>query len=255
MQTTAKYGLLGHPLGHSFSRGFHTERFARLGIDAVYENFDLPDLAELPAVLAREPQLRGLNVTIPYKQAVMAYLDELDPLAERIGAVNVVRVERRADGSVRLTGHNSDIVGFRDSIRPLLGPSHRRALLLGTGGASKAVRVALEDLGIACTYVSRRRQETPCGTALTYDELTPEVMAAHTVVVNCSPVGMFPHVDECPAIPYDALTPQHVCYDVIYNPDPTLFMRRAAERGATVKGGREMLEGQAIESYRLWTEG
>lgn len=255
METTAKYGLLGHPLGHSFSRGFHTERFARLGIDAVYENFDLPDLSALSDVLEREPQLRGLNVTIPYKQAIMAYLDELDPLAERIGAVNVVRVERRADGGVRLTGHNSDIVGFRQSIRPLLGPTHRRALVLGTGGASKAVRVALEEMGLGCTYVSRRRQETACGPALTYSELTPEVMAAHTVVVNCTPLGMYPNVDDCPAIPYEALTPQHVCYDVIYNPDPTLFMRRAAERGATVKGGREMLEGQAIESYRLWTEG
>lgn len=253
METTAKYGLLGHPLGHSFSRGFHTERFARLGINAVYENFDLPDLAALPDVLAREPQLRGLNVTIPYKQAVMAYLDGLDPLAERIGAVNVIRVERR-DGRPYLTGFNSDIVGFRDSIRPLLDASHRRALVLGTGGASKAVRVALEEMGLSCTHVSRRRQETPAGTAITYADLTVDVLATHTVVVNCTPVGMFPNVDACPDIPYEYLTPQHVCYDVIYNPDPTLFMQRAAERGAKVKGGREMLEGQAIESYRLWTE-
>lgn len=253
---TTKYGLLGHPLGHSFSRQFHTDRFGKLGIDAIYENFDLADIRELPALLAKEPTLRGLNVTIPYKQEVMAFLDELDPLAEKIGAVNVVRIERLDETSaetripgLRLRGYNSDYIGFRDSIAPMLGETHRSALVLGTGGASKAVAVALRDLGIEPRFVSR----TSAGGCLTYAELTPEIMRSHTVVVNCSPLGMFPKVDACPDIPYDLLTPQHVCYDVIYNPEETLFMKKAAAQGARVKCGLEMLIGQAIASYEIWT--
>lgn len=258
MNTTVKYGLLGHPLGHSFSRKFHNERFERLGIDAVYENYDLDDVTKLPEVLASEPMLKGINVTIPYKQDVMQYLDELDPMAARIGAVNVVRIEHLAEGSnettklpgLRLKGFNSDVIGFRDSILPMLdGGHHTDALILGTGGASKAIRVALEDLGIKPIYVSRTKAEG----RLTYEELTPEVMERSTVIVNCSPVGMYPKVDACPDIPYHLLTSHHICYDVVYNPLETLFMRRAAERGAKVKCGLEMLEGQAIASYEMWT--
>ncbi len=276
-----KYGLLGHPLGHSFSRKFHNERFARLGIDAEYVNFDLADVATLPEVLSAEPNLCGLNVTIPYKQSVMPFLDELDPVAARIGAVNTIRFIRSSSGSIpgdsaamnatmgkagipglRLIGYNTDIIGFRDSIRPLLveagilsehsklsTPNSPKALILGTGGASKAVKVALEDMGIEPVFVSR----TPAVGRLTYADLTPEVMAYHLVVVNCSPVGMFPHVDECPDIPYDCLTPRHVCYDLIYNPEVTQFLARAKEKGALTMSGGAMLEGQAIASYEIWT--
>jgi shikimate dehydrogenase len=277
-----KYGLLGHPLGHSFSRKFHNERFQREGIEAVYENFDLADLTDLPAILQSDPELEGLNVTIPYKQAVMSYLDDLEPRAARIGAVNVIKIRRMNEVEAKrvhshipglwLTGYNSDVVGFMESIRPMLlvtpdvvfdkaecsfardqrGPIclHTKALVLGTGGASRAVCYGLRELGIEPLSVSRHAAPG----LITYADLTPEVMAEHTVVVNCTPVGMFPHVDECPPIPYDLLSERHVCFDLIYNPAETLFMKRAAEHGARVKCGQEMLEGQALEAYRIWTE-
>ena len=258
MSSIRKFGLLGHPLGHSFSKKFHNDRFAQLGIDAVYENFDLDDISLLPALLQSQRDLLGLNVTIPYKQAVMTYLDELDPLAQRIGAVNVVRVEHLSSNSlstrvpgVRLKGFNSDIVGFRDSLQPMLQGDEKKALVLGTGGASKAIFVALQDLGITPVSVSR----TAASGRLTYADLTPEVMADHLVIVNCTPLGMFPKVDACPDLPYHLLTPRHICFDCVYNPEETLFMKRAAAQGATVKCGYEMLVGQAIESYRIWTEG
>lgn len=253
---TLKYGLLGHPLGHSFSRKFHNERFERLSIDAEYVNFDLESVDLLPDVLANEPALRGLNVTIPYKQQVMQFLDELDPVAERIGAVNTIKVRRAPEGvktklaGLYLKGYNTDIIGFCDSIKPLLGGVAGKALVLGTGGASRAVCVALEDMGIQPVYVSR----SSAPGRLTYDELTPEMMADYPVIVNCSPVGMFPHVDECPAIPYEALTPNHVCYDLIYNPAETLFLAKAKAQGAKTMSGGAMLEGQAIASYGIWTE-
>lgn len=267
---TNKYGLLGHPLGHSFSRRFHNERFSRLGIDAEYVNFDLDDIQKLPNVLANEPTLCGLNVTIPYKQQVMQFLDELDPVAERIGAVNTVCFKRISlEESIEkksklpglwLKGFNTDIIGFRDSILPLLVKAGimdvegkvvdgTSALILGTGGASKAIKVALEDMGISQTYVSR----SSAPGRLTYEQLTPEVMISHKVIVNCSPVGMYPHVDECPNIPYELLTSQHICYDLIYNPEVTLFLAKAKEKGAFTMSGGAMLEGQAIASYRYWT--
>lgn len=256
MAPKRKFGLLGHPLGHSFSRQFHNDRFAQLGIDAEYENFDMEDIAQLPAMLQTQPTLCGLNVTIPYKQAVMQFLDALDPLAERIGAVNVVRVEHLADASVstrvpgvRLTGYNSDIVGFTESLRPMLQGTERRALVLGTGGASRAVFVALQELGIEPVYVSR----TAAPGRLTYADLTPQVMQQHLVIVNCTPLGMFPKVDACPDLPYELLTPQHICFDCVYNPAETLFMKRSAAQGAQTKCGYDMLVGQAIESYRIWT--
>lgn len=258
-----KYGLLGHPLGHSFSRKFHNDRFAVLGIEAEYVNFDLADVSQLPAILAEEPDLNGLNVTIPYKQDVMQFLDELDPIAERIGAVNTIkfiRGEKTGKTGIQglyLKGYNTDIIGFRDSIRPLLEKAkilndtlQTKALILGTGGASKAVRVALEDMGITPVFVSR----SPAEGRLTYTDLTQEIMEEHLVIVNCSPVGMFPHVDACPDIPYQYITNRHVCYDLIYNPAETLFLKRSKEQGASIMSGGAMLEGQAIASYDIWTE-
>lgn len=265
-----KYGLLGHPLGHSFSRKFHNERFARLGIDAEYVNFDLEDISVLPAILRSETTLCGLNVTIPYKQQVIPFLDELDRVAARIEAVNTICIHRipMDESIIRdsripglwLKGYNTDIIGFRDSIRPLLAKAGildsagvadagAAALILGTGGASKAIRVALEDMGISTAFVSRSSGPG----RFTYEQLTPDVMASHRIVVNCSPVGMFPHVDECPAIPYSCLTPNHVCYDLIYNPEVTQFLAKANEKGAFIVGGGAMLEGQAIASYNYWT--
>ena len=240
-----KYGIIGYPLGHSFSRGFFTEKFAREGIDAQYLNFEIPDVAMLRDVLRDNPELRGLNVTLPHKQAVIPLLDEMSDEAREIGAVNVIRVR---DG--RLRGYNSDIIGFSESIKPLLKPHHTKALVLGTGGASKAICVGLTRLGLEWTYVSR----TPREGMITYDALTPEVMAEYTVIVNCSPVGMYPKVDAAPAIPYECLTPRHLLFDLVYNPEDTLFMQKGRAHGATVKNGLEMLHLQAIASWRFWNE-
>ena len=240
-----KYGIIGYPLGHSFSRGFFTEKFAREGIDAQYLNFEIPDARMLLDVLRDNPELRGLNVTLPHKQAVIPLLDELSDEAREIGAVNVIRVR---DG--KLKGFNSDIIGFTESIKPLLKPHHKKALVLGTGGASKAICVGLTRLGLEWKYVSRMPREG----MITYNDITAETLKEYTVVVNCSPVGMYPKVDEAPAIPYEHLTPKHLLFDCVYNPEDTLFLKRGRERGARGKNGLEMLHLQAIASWRFWNE-
>ena len=240
-----KYGIIGFPLGHSFSKGFFTEKFARESIDAQYLNFEIPDATMLKDVLRENPELRGLNVTLPHKQAVIPLLDELSDEAREIGAVNVIRIR---DG--RLKGFNSDIIGFSESIKPLLQPHHTTALILGTGGASRAIRVGLSRLGIEWTYVTRSPREG----MFAYSDLTPEVMKEYTVIVNCSPVGMFPKVDQAPAIPYELLTPKHLLFDLVYNPEDTLFMQKGREQGAIVKNGLEMLHLQAVASWRFWNE-
>jgi shikimate dehydrogenase len=245
-----KYGLIGYPLGHSFSKNFFNEKFSSEGIDAEYVNFEIPSIKDFPNVLLENPTLQGLNVTIPYKQQVIPYLDELDEDARQIGAVNVIKVIRPEKGKVRLVGYNSDVMGFSGSIEPLLEPRHRKALILGTGGASKAVDYGLRKLGLEVKFVSRRKQEG----MLTYEELTPEVMDDYKVIVNCSPVGMFPHTDECPQIPYELLTPNHLLFDLIYNPDVTLFMKKGKERGAIVKNGLEMLLLQAFGAWNIWNK-
>lgn len=240
-----KYGIIGYPLGHSFSRGFFTEKFARESIDAQYLNFEIPDVAMLSDVLRDNPELRGLNVTLPHKQAVIPLLDEMSEEAMEIGAVNVIRVRNG-----KLKGFNSDIIGFTNSIMPLLQPHHRKALVLGTGGASKAIRVGLNRLGIEWTYVSR----SPRDGMVTYEDITAETLQEYTVIVNCSPVGMFPKVDAAPAIPYELLSPQHLLFDCVYNPEETLFMKKGREQGATVKNGLEMLHLQAVASWDFWNE-
>lgn len=243
-----KYGLIGYPLGHSFSAKFFAEKFAKEGLNARYDNYEMASVEGLRALIAADAELCGLNVTIPHKQAVIPLLDDLTPEARAIGAVNVIRILRDADGTLHLTGCNSDIIGFTDSIRPLLQPHHTRALVLGTGGASKAIVAGLRSLGIEPTYVSRH----PIEGGLTYDDLTPEVMTAHTVIVNCSPVGMHPHTDEAPAIPYEQLTPRHLLYDLVYNPLDTRFMQLGREHGAVVKNGLEMLHLQAVAAWEMW---
>lgn len=240
------YGLIGFPLGHSFSRKFFMEKFAKEHIEAEYRNFEIADVRQLSDIVRNTPNLRGLNCTIPHKQSILPLLDELDERAQRIGAVNVVKVMK--DG--RLKGYNADVIGFRDSIRPLILPYHRHALLLGTGGASLAVRAGLEELGLTCTDVSRTSRKG----ALTYEELTPEVMRKHQVIVNCSPVGMYPHIDEAPALPYELLTPNHLLYDLVYNPLQTAFMQRGEAYGAVTKNGLEMLHLQALASWDIWNQ-
>ncbi len=238
------YGLIGYPLGHSFSRDFFTEKFRREGTDAEYRNFEIEDARQLLDVVRQTPNLRGLNCTIPHKRAIIPLLDELSEEAREIGAVNVIKV--LPDG--RLKGFNSDVVGFTESLRPMLQPHHRHALVLGTGGASKAVCKGLERLGLSWQYVSR----TPGEGRLTYADLTPSVMSSHEVIVNCSPVGMHPHTDEAPSIPYIYLTERHLLFDLVYNPEVTRFMTLGAERGAQVKNGLEMLHLQALASWDFW---
>lgn len=237
------YGLIGYPLGHSFSQSFFTEKFASEGIDAEYRNFEIANISDFPALVEKTAGLCGLNVTIPYKQSVMRYLDTIDPNAATIGAVNVIKVGRSG-----LKGYNSDIIGFCSSIKPLLKPWHTQALVLGTGGASKAVREGLRQLGVMPVSVSRRKAPGQ----LTYSDLTAEVMSSHLVIVNCTPVGMYPHIDEWPDIPYSLLTPRHLCFDLVYNPETTAFLAKSAERGATVKNGLEMLHLQALAAWDIW---
>ena len=242
-----KYGLIGYPLGHSFSIGYHNQRFADEGINAKYVNFEIPTIEELNEVLSQNPELKGLNVTIPYKEKVMEYLDYISPEARAIGAVNVIRVVH--DGKkILLRGYNSDVIGFTQSIDPMLERYHKKALVLGTGGASKAVAYGLKSLGIESVFVSR--YERP-GT-IQYESITPDVVHEYQVIVNCTPLGMFPKIDTCPTLPYEALDEHNILYDLIYNPDETLFMKKGAEHGAAVKNGLEMLLLQAFASWEFW---
>jgi shikimate dehydrogenase len=243
-----KYGLIGYPLGHSFSISYFNQKFADEGINAKYENYEIANIDMLPEILDKNPELRGLNVTIPYKEKVIPFLDAISPEARAIGAVNVIRVSHEKN-KILLKGYNSDIIGFTQSIEPMIDKKwHKKALILGTGGASKAVFHGLKKLGIEPVYVSR--YERP-GT-IQYQSITPEVIREYNVIVNCTPVGMYPHTEECPPLPYDAMDYHTILYDLIYNPDQTLFMQRGAEHGADVKNGLEMLLLQAFASWEFW---
>lgn len=244
-----KYGLIGYPLRHSFSIGYFNEKFHSEGIDAEYINYEIPNISELSGIIAENPTLLGLNVTIPYKEQVIPYLNELDKDTAQIGAVNVIKIVRNK-GKVKLIGYNSDIVGFSKSIEPLLMPHHKKALILGKGGSAKAIFHGLKKLGIAGTYVSREKRQG----MLTYEELTPEIMKEHTVIVNCTPVGMYPKASSCPDIPYNELTPDHLLYDLLYNPNITLFMKKGEEKGAVTKNGLEMLLLQAFVAWDIWSK-
>ena len=246
MQT---YGLIGYPLRHSFSIGYFNEKFKAENIDAEYINFEISNIGKFIEVIEENPNLCGLNVTIPYKEQVIPFLDELDKDTAKIGAVNVIKIVRLPKGKVKLIGYNSDVIGFTQSIEPLLQPHHKKALILGTGGASKAVYHGLRNLGIESTFVSRTKKDKKF---LTYEELAPDVMASHTVIVNTTPVGMFPKVDFCPDIPYGQLTPDHLLYDLLYNPNETLFMKKGRTQGAVTKNGLEMLLLQAFAAWEIW---
>ncbi|MBD5367649.1 MAG: shikimate dehydrogenase [Bacteroides sp.] len=241
------YGLIGYPLTHSYSRVYFNNKFESEGINAEYVNFEIPDIGDFMELMAEYPDLMGLNVTIPYKQQVIPYMNSLDEEARIIGAVNVIKITRKGD-DFTLKGYNSDVVGFRDSIAPLITDNRKKALILGTGGASRAVARGLSTLGVESQLVSRTAREG----VITYQDLTPEIMDTHKVIVNTTPLGMYPHVDECPDIPYDLLSTEHLCYDLLYNPDVTLFMKKARAEGAVVKNGLEMLLLQAFDSWRIW---
>lgn len=242
-----KYGLIGFPLGHSFSKNYFNEKFANERIDAEYINFEIPKIENLTEILVSNLNLKGLNVTIPYKEKVIGYLDIVSPEARAIGAVNVIRVSHKGKKTI-LEGFNSDVIGFTRSIEPMLEKYHKKALILGTGGASKAINYGLKSLGIETLFVSR----TSKAGAITYDEVTAELIKEYNVIVNCTPLGMYPKVDECPQLPYEAMDSHTILYDLIYNPDETLFMQRGAEYGASTKNGLEMLLLQAFASWNFW---
>ena len=244
------YGLIGYPLSHSFSKRYFTEKFRREGIAGhQYELFPMEHAGALPGLVARYPNLRGLNVTIPHKQKVMAYLDAIDEEARRVGAVNTIRI---AEG--RLTGYNTDVYGFERSLLEFLAAAGHtadglKALVLGTGGASKAVVFVLEKLGIGFALVSRQQGDG----ILSYGDLDAGVMASHRLLINTTPLGMWPNEDSLPGIPYEYLGPEHLLYDLVYNPERTAFMARGISRGALACNGLAMLQLQAEKAWEIWT--
>lgn len=244
-----KFGLIGYPLKHSFSQRFFTEKFSLENIDAAYLNFEIDNIGLFPSIITSNVDLKGLNVTIPYKEQIIPLLDRLDEGAKDIGAVNVVKIIKSED-NISLVGYNSDIIGFQNSIEPLINDAHRKALVLGTGGASKAVVKALSNLGIEVKYVSR----SPSQDAYAYQDLTKQIIAEYTVIVNASPLGTYPNIDEAPDIPYQYLTSDHLLYDLVYNPAETKFLRLGREQGASIKNGTEMLELQALAAWDIWNK-
>jgi shikimate dehydrogenase len=239
------YGLIGFPLSHSFSQKYFTQKFRQEYIsDARYELFELPDLSDFPSLLASQPALRGLNVTIPHKEKIIPYLTRLDASAERIGAVNVIKTE--PDGS--LTGYNSDYYGFRKALEPWLIrlPLHK-ALVLGTGGASKAVQVSLADLGIDFQLVSRQ----PQADIWTYEDLKTG-FRDYQLIINTTPLGMYPAAENYPELPYTQAHAGQLFYDLVYNPETTLFLQKAMQSGAFTQGGLAMLHGQAEKAWQIW---
>jgi len=240
-----RYGLIGYPLSHSFSQKYFTEKFQREQIaDCVYENFPLADISEFSALIQQHDDLCGLNVTIPYKEKVIPFLTEQSDVVKATGACNCIKINNG-----RLAGYNTDVIGFENSLKPLLQPHHTKALVLGTGGAAKAVHYVLNKLGIAFTEVSR----TPSKAAqIAYDKIGEASISEYQLIINTSPVGMYPKVDECPPLPYQFLTSKHYLYDLVYNPAKTLFLQKGEAQGAAVKNGHDMLIIQAEEGWRIW---
>lgn len=242
-----QYGLIGFPLGHSFSASYFAGKFSRENIDAEYVNFPMEVVDGLRDFVRDNPHLAGFNVTIPHKQAVIPLLDDLSIAANEIGAVNVVKVVRDEEG-FRLVGYNTDHLGFAESLRPLLTTDVRRALVLGTGGASRAVVYALKRMDIVPQLVSRHKREG----ILAYDDIDAQTLRDFPLVVNCTPLGMFPKVDAAPPIPYEHLSASNIFYDLVYNPDDTKFMRLGRSHGAKAKNGLEMLHLQAEAAWNIW---
>ncbi len=247
-----KFGLIGFPLTHSFSKKYYDAKIEREQIPEVgYELYPIPDITDFPGLVEKDPQLVGVNVTIPYKIAVMRYLDQLSPEAEAIAAVNCIRIERENSGRPVLTGYNTDVYGFAESLRPLLKPHHDAALILGNGGAAKAVSFALAQLNIAHTVVSRSAGNGQ----LAYEQLDAAVIGIHPLIVNTTPLGTYPDVMGCPDIPYNLLGERHLLYDLVYNPPETEFLKRGQAQGAVIKNGLEMLERQAERNWEIWNAG
>jgi len=242
-----QYGLIGYPLGHSFSAAFFTKKFKEEGIDANYRNFPLESIADLKTLVKKEKDLVGLNVTVPYKQEVIPYLNSLRPTAEAIQAVNTISFRRR-EGMLELVGDNTDVPGFRRSLEQYLKPHHSSALVLGTGGSSKAVLHVLDILAIKYTRVSRAAGKDQ----ITYRDLNDELLSKTSLIINTTPLGMYPGVETFPDIPYEALTPNHLLFDLVYNPEKTEFLSRGEKQGSEIVNGHDMLIYQAEASWEIW---
>ena len=242
------FGLLGKNISYSFSRGYFTEKFEKLKLNKYkYLNFDIQQIKDFPSIIGEEKNVRGINVTIPYKEEIIPFLDKLDETAKNIGAVNTIKFTKRGN----LKGYNSDVVGFENSIKPLLKSHHKKALILGTGGASKAIAFALHKNSIKFKFVSRNPEGKK---EMSYDSLSEEILLKYTVIINCTPLGTFPKTEKCPDIPYQFITDAHLLYDLIYNPEVSTFLSKGKEKGAIIKNGFEMLQLQAEESWRIWNE-
>ena len=240
------YGLIGYPLGHSFSKQYFTEKFNREGLkDCSFQAFPIDDINQLPALLKQNNNLKGLSVTIPYKEQVLKFVTVLSDEVKSIGATNSIKISNKV-----LTAFNTDIIGFKGSFYPLLQPHHTKALVLGTGGASKAVQYVLKKLGIAFLIVTRN--ENRQAYEINYDRIDQQLMNEYLIIINATPVGMSPHEDACPGIPYQFITPQHYLYDLVYKPEKTLFLQFGEEKTAIIKNGHEMLILQAEASWKLW---
>lgn len=241
------YGLIGYPLGHSFSKKYFTEKFIREGIaDCSYENFAIETIDELKNVLIQNPNICGFNITIPHKQSVLPFLTDSSNLPEGLSACNCIKIVKG-----KLIGYNTDVTGFEKSLLQKLQPQHTKALVLGNGGAAEAVKFVLNKLGIPFKIVSRKLHSD---SDLCYADVNEAVMQEHLLIINTTPLGTFPDVDECPAIPYQFTTPEHYLFDLVYNPSKTLFLKKGEEVGAAIKNGADMLEIQAEESWKIWNE-
>lgn len=244
-------GLIGFPLTHSFSANYFAEKFAKESIKGYeYQNFEIPSIDDFKKVINNNPDLVGLNVTIPYKEKVIPFLDELDDEAKEIGAVNTIKIIRK-NGAVRLKGYNTDIYGFRETLKPLLKQHQYKAFILGTGGAAKAVEYVLKKIGLDVLYVSRNPSSK---NEIAYTDLNEFAVQDFSVIVNSTPLGMFPKVDVCPEIPYQFLTDKNLLYDLIYNPGETLFMKKGKEQGANTQNGLGMLKLQAEKAWEIWNQ-
>ena len=246
-----RLGLIGYPLGHSFSAGYFAEKFKKERIDGYsYENFPIENIELFPSLIEENPDLIGLNVTIPYKEKVIPFLNELTDEAKSIGAVNTIKIIRKEGEKPYLIGHNTDCFGFQESLKPLLKGYHHKALILGTGGAAKAVEYVLKNIGLEVRYVSRNPEDE---NVYRYEDLEGEVFNIFKVIVNSTPLGMHPKVDQCPPLPYELLNQENLLYDLVYNPAETLFMKKGKEQGALTQNGLPMLQLQAEGAWKFWT--
>ncbi|WP_040279028.1 shikimate dehydrogenase family protein [Psychroserpens damuponensis] len=240
-----RLGLIGKDISYSFSRGYFATKFEKQNLPFTYENFDLQHISEFKKLFTKPHNIVGFNVTIPYKEAIIPYLDSLSKKAKKIGAVNTITVDKKG----KLKGYNTDCYGFKKSIKPYLKPYHKKALILGTGGASKAIAYTLKELDITFDYVSRTKKT---GVKFTYETLTSEILQKYTFVINSTPIGTHPNVEDCPKIPYEGITDKHFLFDLVYNPSETKFLTIGKSKGAAICNGQKMLEYQAEKAWRIW---